>query len=321
MFFSVILPIYNVEKYLSECIESILVQTFTDFEVILVDDGSKDSSGIICDAYAVKDERIKVIHKENGGQAAARNTGFEAAEGECIVFIDSDDFVTQNTFLQTLYDKFNASGADIVLYKHAKYYDALSKCEYSFSFADKINDYDELLLELVKRDAYFGMAWSKSFKRSIAMENNVRFDTTLSCEDMDWYFNLVMAMQRITAVDETYIAYRQRMGSVTATIKIKNLKDFVFTLEKWSENIQNADISETKRKALMGALAKYYSNLLITYSRLKDKNKKQYKSRIKALSYLLGHSLSLRPQKMKKVYKLAGFSGVILMLKAYDRIK
>lgn len=321
MFFSIILPVYNVEKYLAECVDSILAQSFTDFELILVDDGAKDSSGKICDEYAEKDARVKVIHKENGGQASARNTGFDAASGECVVFIDSDDFVVSDSFLADLFDKFGESGADIVLYKHAKYFDSLSECTYSFAFADGIDDNDELLLELVKRDAYYGMAWSKSFKRRIATESNVRFDTSLSCEDMDWYFALVSSSEKMSAIDKTYIAYRQREGSVTATIKLKNLVDFILTLENWSDKLKDADMSEKKRTALLGALAKYYSNLLITYARLKDKNKKQYRARIKALSHLLDHSLSARPAKMRKVYRLAGFGGVILMLKMYDRIK
>ena len=321
MQFSVILPVYNVEKYLAACVDSILAQTFTDFEVILVDDGTKDSSGKICDEYAARDERVKVIHKENGGQASARNAGFDAASGECVVFIDSDDFLVSDSFLQDLFDKFKESGADIVLYKHAKYFDALTACTYSFAFADGIDDNDELLLELVKRDAYYGMAWSKSFKRRIATENNVKFDTSLSCEDMDWYFALVSSSEKMAAIDKTYIAYRQREGSVTATIKLKNLVDFILTLENWSKRLTTADMSEKKKAALMGAMAKYYANLLITYARLKDRNKKQYRARIKALSHLLDHSLSARPAKMRKVYRLAGFGGVILMLKMYDRIK
>ena len=88
MYFSLILPIYNVEKYLRECVDSVLAQTFTDFEVILVNDGSKDNSGSICDEYALKDSRVKVIHKENGGQSTARNRGFLEAQGEYIIFID-----------------------------------------------------------------------------------------------------------------------------------------------------------------------------------------------------------------------------------------
>lgn len=324
MQFSIILPIYNVEKYLAECIESILSQSFTDYEIILVDDGSKDSSGRICDEYAQKDSRIKVLHKENGGQSSARNVGLDNASGQYIVYIDSDDFILNPSFLSDLSEKATTTQSDIILYKHTKYYDNSKKfdnCTYSLDDSHETKRSDDFLFELVKKDAYFGMAWTKAFRRRLAVDNHITFDTRLSCEDMDWYFNLVMSAETLCAIDKTYIAYRQREGSVTATVKIKNLVDFIVTLEKWSEKIQNVDISETKRKALMGALAKYYSNLLITYSRLKDKTKKQYKSRIKALSGLLDYSLSSRPQKIGKFYKLAGFGGVIAMLKLYDRIK
>ena len=94
MRFSVIVPIYNVEKYLAECIDSVLAQTFTDFELILVDDGSPDSCGKICDEYAAKDSRITVIHKENGGLVSARKAGIKTAAGEYVVNLDSDDKIT-----------------------------------------------------------------------------------------------------------------------------------------------------------------------------------------------------------------------------------
>ena len=99
---SVIVPVYNTAKYLETCIESILASTFTDFELILVDDGSKDGSGIICDKYSQKDGRIRVVHKNNGGVSSARNAGLEIARGKWITFIDSDDFI-KPTFLDGLY--------------------------------------------------------------------------------------------------------------------------------------------------------------------------------------------------------------------------
>lgn len=324
MFFSVILPIYNVEKYLSECIESILVQTFTDFEVILVDDGSKDSSGRICDEYAEKDARIKVIHKENGGLSDARNFGTDAASGEYIVYIDSDDYVTDNDFLLDLSKKIEESGSDIILYKFSKFYDdtkTLADCTFSLDFAEDIKDSDELLYELVKRDSYYGMAWIKAFRKELVEKNGIKFEKGLLGEDMDWYFGLVLCASSYAVIDKSYIAYRQRSGSITSSHKLKNLTDFIYILEKWSEKIKNADVSEVKRKALMGALAKYYSNLLITYARLKDSQKTQYKKYIKELAYLLDNGISSRPAKIKKVYRLAGFGGVICMLKLYDKIK
>ena len=95
---SIIVPVYNVEKYLKRCIDSILNQSFTDFELILVDDGSTDNSGEIIDEYAIKDERIKVIHKENGGLSSARNVGIEYSKGNYIAFVDSDDYINKNMY-------------------------------------------------------------------------------------------------------------------------------------------------------------------------------------------------------------------------------
>lgn len=324
MFFSVILPVYNVEKYLSECVESILKQTFTDYEIILVNDGSKDSSGKICDEYVQKDERVRVIHKANGGASDTRNVGLDASEGEYIVYLDSDDYITSETFLQDLHDKIIDSDSDIVLYKFSKLYDDTGKmddCTFSLDFVEQINESDEKLLELVKKDAYYGMAWIKAFKKSIAVDNKVLFDTNLVCEDMDWYFQLILHAKKISAIDKSYIAYRQRIGSTTATIKLKNLTDFILTLEKWQKIVETSAISETKKKALNGALAKYYSNMLVVYARLKDKKKKEYKKQIKDLAVLLDYGLNSRPLQIRKVYKFLGLGGVILMLKAYDKIK
>lgn len=99
---SVIVPVYNVEKYLRRCIDSILAQTFTDFELLLIDDGSKDNSGDICDGYAMKDERVRVFHKKNGGVSSARNLGLDNAKGEWVSFVDADDYLDNcyyNNFL------------------------------------------------------------------------------------------------------------------------------------------------------------------------------------------------------------------------------
>ena len=105
---SIIVPVYNVEKYLQRCIESILTQTETDFELLLIDDGSKDKSGLICDEYAQKDKRVNVIHKENGGVSSARNLGIEKANGEWICFIDADDYVRQDFLSDIQQYLFNA---------------------------------------------------------------------------------------------------------------------------------------------------------------------------------------------------------------------
>ena len=108
---SVIIPVYNAEQYLKRCLDSVLAQTYQDFEIICIDDGSTDNSGAICDEYAKKDSRIRILRKENGGVSSARNAGLNIAEGEYITFIDSDDYVDTD-YMQTLYE--NLEGADAV---------------------------------------------------------------------------------------------------------------------------------------------------------------------------------------------------------------
>ena len=120
---SIIVPVYQVEKYIRQCIESILAQTFTDFELILVDDGSKDNSGKICDEYAEKDKRIRVIHKENDGLSDARNKGLDNASGNYFMFVDGDDYISPN-MAECLYKKISEAKADI------------AACNYRYIFED-----------------------------------------------------------------------------------------------------------------------------------------------------------------------------------------
>ena len=113
---SVIGPVYNVEKYLPQCMDSILSQTYNNIQIILVDDGSTDSSTLICDEYACKDNRVEVIHKENGGLSSARNAGIDVARGNYIIFIDSDDYWASNGLLQSVAD--NCMGENLVIWKY-----------------------------------------------------------------------------------------------------------------------------------------------------------------------------------------------------------
>ena len=119
---SIIVPVYNVERYLGKCINSILNQTFADFELILVDDGSTDRSGYICDDYKKKDNRIKVIHKENGGLSSARNAGLDIAKEKYIGFVDSDDFINKNMY-EFLYKDIKVNNSDIAICDYEEVYE------------------------------------------------------------------------------------------------------------------------------------------------------------------------------------------------------
>ncbi|MBQ2893242.1 MAG: glycosyltransferase family 2 protein [Oscillospiraceae bacterium] len=318
--FSIIIPCYNVEKYLAECVDSILAQTVGTFEVILVNDGSKDGTGAICDAYAAKDSRIRVIHKENGGQSSARNMGTAVAKGDYIIYIDSDDFIMDRDFLQKMTE---AAGPDIIFYKHKKFDDEtkqLSSCTYSFAGFGE-GAYFDTLKAMIAADAFYGMAWNKCIKASVIRDNNIRFDESLSCEDMDWIYYVILSSSSLTLVDEPFVAYRQRANSVTSAPKFKSLQDFVLILEKWYEKAQSSDCTPQQKQIVLSSLAKYYSNLLIAYTRIKDKRKHTYNRRLKKLSRLLQFGLSKRPRLVGKIYRLAGFKLTTTALKVLDRVK
>ena len=157
---SIIIPVYNAENYLRRCIESVLSQSFTDFELILMDDGSKDKSPQICDEYASQDTRVQVIHKANGGVSAARNDGLDIAKGEYVTFIDSDDWV-EREYLQSLYDK---RSLDFVIGSFINEPSGKQRKinEYTF-IGDKLKDY------ITKTYLSDGYPWGKLFETSLHM--------------------------------------------------------------------------------------------------------------------------------------------------------
>ncbi|MBQ2944474.1 MAG: glycosyltransferase [Ruminococcus sp.] len=327
MFFSIIVPMYNVEKYIGECIESLQSQSMKDFELIVVDDGSEDKSAQIVRSFAEKDSRVVLLKKENGGQSTARNFGLRHAKGEFVIFIDSDDFITRDDYLQTLFDKIQKTDADVVMYRYNKFYEnrnpQLEKCGYSFFGVTDITEPSRLIPMLVQRDAYYGSAWTKTVRRSLLLKNNIEFDEELRCEDIDWSYRIMEKAKRIACVDKEFLAYRQREGSVTKVCTLKNAEDFLFTLEKYKKRYESSEteIDENLRKGLLSSLAKYYANLFLSYGRVKNKEKKYLKKRMKAISSLLDYADSYRPLLVRKFYRVFGFSVTLKTMCLLDRIK
>ncbi len=219
MKFSIIIPVYNVEKYLPSCVDSILSQLFDDYEIILVDDGSIDRSAQICDEYAEKDLRIQVIHKSNGGQADARNVGLEFARGDYVCYIDSDDFLKNNRALQLLADK-TKNNPDIVHYKFVEWFendDHITDCHFNYNIPTEGRSVADIYCALIDKDAYYNSAWSKIIRRSLLIDNNIRFEKGIVGEDNEWYYHVVMAAKSLVLVDEPLYVYRRRKGSTTTT--------------------------------------------------------------------------------------------------------
>ena len=170
---SIIVPIYNTEKYLHRCIDSVLAQTYKDFELLLIDDGSTDSSGVICDSYAAKDGHIKVFHKENGGVSSARNLGLDNAQGEWITFVDSDDYIEEN-FLKSFEGNLDADlvvgNAVLLTCQTGRRTDL--KCISSGCYKDVRNVFSSHLSEMILR-----VPWGKMYRAGLI--SDLRFNESM----------------------------------------------------------------------------------------------------------------------------------------------
>ena len=213
---SVIVPIYNTEKYLHKCIDSILNQTFKDLEVILVDDGSTDSSGAICDEYAKKDERVVVIHKENGGQATARNIGLDIAKGEYISFIDSDDYI-ENDMYESMLDAIERTGADVAMCGKLLVSEDYKFTQNRFVLNDEVVwESNEVKRRFLLSDCIGSSPCDKLMKKELFQENDpVRFPKGYICEDLVPIFKMLCKTKKLVHVGKGYYNYYQRKNSTS----------------------------------------------------------------------------------------------------------
>ena len=320
MKFSIILPIYKVEKYLRPCVDSVLSQTFQDFEIILVDDGSPDSCPQICDEYVQKDSRVKVIHQQNTGQAGARNTGLRHACGEYVCFVDSDDYFIDNNVLQELAEK-TAESPDIVHYKFVEWYETdghVARCKFDYKTPIVGRTVAEIYCDLIDKDAYYNSAWSKIIRRNLLIDNNIWFEQGIVGEDNEWYYHVVMVAESLVLVDKPLYVYRRRLGSITTTTTRKNLKDQLFVLEKWEKILHNTP-DDVRTQVVWGSLAKQYCSALIIYAGLD--NVKDLLPRILQKKYLLKYSRNKRVVIFRWLQCFFGVRGLICLLKLVKKLK
>ncbi|MCI2047559.1 MAG: glycosyltransferase [Faecalibacterium sp.] len=208
---SIVIPVYRVEKYLDACVESVVAQTYADWEAILVDDGSPDACGALCDAWAAKDARIHTIHRQNGGLSAARNTGIDAAKGEYVLLLDSDDWLVPQA-LMTLVQAAEA-GSDLVLFDYARFADdgAPLPPEHENVPAGTYTA-DEALALFAENRISLITAWTKLYRR--ALFGQVRFPEGVLNEDEFTVHRFLAACKQITALEAPLYCYRNRPGSI-----------------------------------------------------------------------------------------------------------
>jgi len=257
---SIIIPVYNVEKYLERCIESVLRQTYTNLQIILVNDGSQDSSGQICDVYAAKYPQIEVIHQLNGGLSAARNAGIECATGEWIVFVDSDDYISAH-FVKQMLDICILHGADI------------SICKFIFDYDGNLNENDFIKsddFELITgREAvvrHFGkntmlyiLPWNKLMRTSLWKD--LRFPVGKINEDVFVSHNLLYSAHNIVVIDTHLYAHYQSPGSIMRspfTLARLDVLDGWYEGVRFYEQVAESEFANIARRVYLSRLFDAY---------------------------------------------------------------
>ncbi|MCI6066927.1 MAG: glycosyltransferase [Galactobacillus timonensis] len=217
---SIVVPVYKAEAYLDQCAQSIFAQTFRDFEVIFVDDGSPDGCPAMLDGYAKKDPRVRVIHKTNGGLSDARNAGMKIARGTYIQFIDSDDFLEPD-LLEECVRKLRETGADMVIFDYAQYYMSTgTKEEIRNVFSEKetyqLSDHPELLTSIANA------AWNKMYRLSLFRDYGIEYPWGYFYEDLGTTYRLLARANKVAFVNQVLYDYRQdRPGNITGTFDIR----------------------------------------------------------------------------------------------------
>lgn len=213
---SIIVPVYRVENYLPRCIDSLINQTYRNIEIILVDDGSPDKSGDICDDYGIKDSRIRVIHKPNGGLSDARNRGLDLAEGDFVMFVDSDDWLDNKT-CETVICMALENKADIVSYGVRDVYDNGKAINYISPFTGVITPFESIkaLIYNIRYYGIFNYVCNKLF--SIRLFSNLRFPKDRLAEDQGVTYQLFHNAAKICVCNQCFYNYYQRNGSITTS--------------------------------------------------------------------------------------------------------
>lgn len=230
---SVIIPVYNVENYLNECLDSVTSQTLEDMEIICIDDGSTDNSPYILKKYSKKDKRIKIITKENGGQATARNLGIKEAQGEYIAFVDSDDFI-EPTMFEKLYTKAKDNNLDIAMCKIATYDNQTKEIKDNvwYYMLGVFRDFEKDIFnhkDTKEFTCHIAVTpYNKIYKTTLLKENNIIFPEGLIFEDEKFFYDTYLRAKRVSIVDEFLYYYRiNRKGSTVDTIKDNDFSDII----------------------------------------------------------------------------------------------
>lgn len=319
-YFSIIIPVYKVEAYLEECVQSILNQTFNDYEIILIDDGSPDSCPAICDKLSEEDSRIHVVHQKNGGLANARNTGMNMSNGKYIIFLDSDDYYSRNDSLEMMYKELESNSTDILILKTQKLNsntNELFDCNNDSSTKD-IADYPyaKQLEYCVVRQLYDSCAWNKVFKRSLFLRNDLNFTEGIIAEDIDWAARLCLVAKSIAILKYPVHVYRiNRKGSITSSLNMKNIIDTKNSIERCINYVKDLKMDYIKINAYFSYVS--YRYIVWMAEAWLVNNKSILIEEMRKYDWILKYDLNKKVRLVNKLYRITGYRVTSIVLSRY----
>lgn len=322
--FSIIVPVYKVEKYLSECVESVLSQSFTDWELILVDDGSPDNCPKLCDEWSLEDSRIKVVHKKNGGLSSARNAGIMNCQGEYVLFLDSDDFYNDNNTLKILFEKLNERICDVLIFGCTDFNmntgkAIVSRTGYNLDIINK-NNTVETLHYLLSSKMIPGGATIFCVKRNLLYENDILFKEGIQDEDFDFVLSVFTLCKSISAIDNPFYSYRKgRPDSITGSFDIKMIYGIEYTVNKWYELSKNIE-NETIKNDVLNYIAFIYSTGFVVSGNMDRSVRKKSIKIMKKYKYILKFGYWRKTKITSFAVKILGTNLFSILAARYFRI-
>lgn len=304
MLISIIVPVYNLDKYISKCIESILSQTYTYFELLLIDDGSSDTSGSICDKYAAVDERIHVYHKKNGGVSSARNVGLKYANGEWVCFVDADDWI-ENDFLKCCVESINTSDKNIDLLVAGYSLDYLYNVRNSkvVRFNNEFIDlYDISNLDYVNDIFLHGTICSKFYNKKVIDNANLKFDEKVPInEDSIFFWQFLLCTNRLLTIDNVMYHYMHGFD-INSSRKLHSSATYLYIAYK-EQGIFSCILM--KYSIDVACINNYYCTnwLMALYALYKKRETRNYRKAvlINEYQYSVGNIISYKPTSWKRI--------------------
>ncbi len=321
---SIIIPVYQTENYLNQCVDSVLGQTYKNLEIILVDDGSKDESPSLCDEYAVKDTRVRVIHQKNGGLSRARNNGMKAASGNYLLFLDSDDYWDDQELVQKLVDEAGKSDCEIVNFRYKFLMEKTGRyrsCLPSVRIQCEGKQKAEILQELLEQGLFIASACNKLLSIPFLRENRIFFREGITSEDVDWCARILLLCKNMGYCDVDAYVYRQREGSITHTVKYENILQLTDNIKYCVE--LGRDLKEKgKMDELYDTYLAYQYGVFLTSNHYaKDKRVVALRKEMKQYRWLLQYRKNAKVRMLYLLNKHIGFTGMNVVMAVYSKIR